>query len=130
MEVTSEIKATVLKETEQSLLDIGKEMGLNIGEVIDRLALEITCNDPETAAILVLNYFYIAVREQKEEQIAETMERVVSSLLQFLRIMEISTEELIEKIPQYQLEYTQTMKKELEETISEVNKIKEQVKSE
>lgn len=46
-ELLKEIKATVIKETAETLDYYSKNFDMSIGEIIDRLVLNISINDPD-----------------------------------------------------------------------------------
>lgn len=74
------LNCEVLKITEKALSDIAKEMGMTVGEVIDRVALNWKAQDPVYAAQLILEEIAIIFHHLKKNQAGESLVFVLNVL--------------------------------------------------
>ena len=63
----TEITATVLQQTKNSIEGMCEVSGLSIGEIIDRMALKWSAKDPEHATQLILDDMIIHTRNLSPE---------------------------------------------------------------
>lgn len=77
-DVTTTVTVQILKQTEVSLKKNGDILGLSYGEVIDRMALDYTCDIPELTATLICEEFSIMAGNQTEEQFKDSMLTIIS----------------------------------------------------
>lgn len=82
MEKTSltEITATVLQQTKDSIEGMCEASGLSIGEIIDRMALKWSAKDPEHAMQLILDDMVIHTRDLSPEDFNLTVAGILTVL--------------------------------------------------
>ena len=78
---TMEISATVMRQTYEMLLESSEALGLSIGEMIDRLALDITCRDPKMTAIVLSDHIMIATKNQTDQEMLDTITRLFALII-------------------------------------------------
>lgn len=80
MEKTSltEITATVLQQTKDSIEGMCEASGLSIGEIIDRMALKWSAKDPEHAMQLILDDMVIHTRDLSPEDFNLTVAGILA----------------------------------------------------
>jgi len=78
---TKEINATVMKQTCEYLEDHSKGLGLSIGEVIDRLVVNIKAPSPEIATTWVCEQFVLTTGALDQDN---TREALYSTLALFV----------------------------------------------
>lgn len=76
----SEINATVITRTKEILEGIAETGGLTIGEVIDRMVLKHSPDDPQTAAMLMLDNILVTTHNLNQEQLNEAIIKVLEVL--------------------------------------------------
>ena len=74
---TRELNATVMVQTMEYLQEHSKNLDLSIGQVIDRLAVNIQAPSSEIAASWVCEQFTLATSNLKENDLKETMYEVM-----------------------------------------------------
>ena len=74
------IEATVMPQTYNSLLHNQRDTGLSIGEVIDRLAVQIHAKDADMAAQIILEEMQIILRDLPVDQKAAAMWDVITTV--------------------------------------------------
>lgn len=72
------MEITVTKRTEDILRKQGEELGLSVGEVVDRMATTFICNDPDYTSLLLCDMFQIMTREQTYKQKQESMIKIMN----------------------------------------------------
>ena len=78
--ILKEITATVMPQTEEGLQTLMAQTGLTMGEVIDRLTLQIDPEKPEQAALLAEEQVFFTISKLTERQ----AERVLAEIIVFL----------------------------------------------
>lgn len=102
---TVELKATVLDSTEKALQKTAEAVGMYVGEVIDRIALNWQAQDPIYAAQLILEDVIINTNHLKDPEINEALMIVLS-------VIEKCMDDLsAENIRKAAAEYFETFKK-------------------
>lgn len=91
-----EIKATVMRNTEESLRKISQESGMTIGEVIDRLTLRMCPKDVEIALQLIEEEIIICFSGLDHADCENAFVMLVTDLVASLPINEAIVEKLIE----------------------------------
>lgn len=98
-ELLKEINATVITETADALDYCSKTYGMSIGEIIDRLVLNTSINDPDTASTLVCEYMGMVIRNQNDEQVTATLFGVAEFCLKLiLRSEQYTVEDIVDVI--------------------------------
>lgn len=76
----TEITATVLQQTKNSIEGMCEVSGLSIGEIIDRMALKWSAKDPEHAMQLILDDMIIHARDLSPEDFNLTVLGILAVL--------------------------------------------------
>ena len=84
----TEIKATVLQQTKNSIEGMCEVSGLSMGEIIDRMALKWSAKDPEHATQLILDDMIIHTRDLSPEDFDKTVFGILVVLKKSLSIDE------------------------------------------
>lgn len=76
-EELSTIELTVLNETNLALEKLSETLGLSKGQVVDRLANEMSTKNPELAALLAAEQIAFITKAQTNEQTVSTLKHIV-----------------------------------------------------
>lgn len=76
----SEINATVVTKTKNTLEGIEKLTGLTVGEILDRMVLNCCPTDTDKAYLLILDNILISTENLNQEQFNETIYKVLKAL--------------------------------------------------
>ncbi len=76
-----EITITVMKETANALRAFNDNMGLSMGEIVDRFLLNFSTRDINRAAIFIVEYLEIVTKDQDSEQYKGTLLQVMAFCL-------------------------------------------------
>lgn len=102
-ELLEEIHATVTKVTADDLRERGEFLHMTIGEVIDRLVLSISIDDPNLAAALICDYVGMTIKNQTDEQLDSTLFMVMGHFFKFIMDSgKYTTEDVIKLIKENQ----------------------------
>lgn len=75
--ILKEITATVMPQTEEGLQTLMEQTGLTIGEVIDRLALQIYPEKPEQAILLAEEQVIFSLTKLTEKQTEKALTEII-----------------------------------------------------
>ena len=78
---THDLNATVMVQTMEYLQEHSKNLGLSIGEVIDRLVVNIQAPSSEIAAAWVCEQFTLSTSKLNEDDLKDTIYDVVSMMV-------------------------------------------------
>ena len=78
---TRELNATVMVQTLEYLQEHSKNLDLSIGEVIDRLVVNIQAPSPQIAAAWVCEQFSLSTSKLNEGDLKETIYDIVSMMV-------------------------------------------------
>ena len=93
------ISAIVMHETVDALKQYQELLKLsNVGEVIDRIVLQFSSNDPAVATTLILEQILLITQQQPEERLSQTMFEIIGSFAKVLIAEGMNTDDLISKV--------------------------------
>lgn len=78
------LEATIMRQTRESLERAEEQTGLTVGEVIDRLALQMKPTDPQIAAELAAQEVAIILSGVPEDQRIDAMREMLTSMTALL----------------------------------------------
>lgn len=90
------IHANVMKQTEQGLLRLAKESGLSVGEIIDRVTLNMRPSDPELAVQLLEEEIIICLSGLSDEDYKIAVTDLIVDLVSVVAHDEQIIDKLIE----------------------------------
>ena len=82
--ILKEIKATVMPQTAEGLQTLMDRTGLTIGEVIDRLTLQMRPDDLEIAVCCAQDQVFFSISNLPKEQAEEALEKIIIFLAGFV----------------------------------------------
>ena len=100
MSATKIMTVKVLSQTYSALTGHSQNMGITIGEVLDRIILHISTSDPHLAAATICDELLIITTGQNEEEFYDTVLAVLTILFKTFLEMGVSVDDLVEKIIQ------------------------------
>lgn len=133
--ILKEITATVMPQTEEGLQTLMEQTGLTIGEVIDRLALQIYPEKPEQAILLAEEQVIFSLTKLTEKQTEKALTEIIIFLAGYVpagHLMELqkkvaaSREKNLERFKQEVEQLPPRDAKKLMKELAILEKIREQ----
>lgn len=133
--ILKEITATVMPQTEEGLQTLMEQTGLTIGEVIDRLTLQIYPEKPEQAILLAEEQVIFSLTKLTEKQTERALTEIIIFLAGYVpagRLMELqkkvaaSREKNLERFKQEVEQLPPRDAKKLMKELAILEKIREQ----
>lgn len=75
------ITITVLKKTADTIKQHSKDLHLSLGEVVDRITVDLSTEDPCLASMLVIEYMLTITKNQTEQQVKSTILHIMTLYL-------------------------------------------------
>lgn len=88
------ITATVLQQTKDTLTEQSLVLDLTIGEILDRIVLDLPIREPSAAVSFLCDKLAIFTREQTQMQLEETLVVLITIFTETLQQFGYSQEEI------------------------------------
>lgn len=111
--ILKEITATVIPQTEEGLQTLMAQTGLTIGEVIDRLTLQIYPEKPEQAILLAEEQVIFSLTKLTEKQTEKALTEIIIFLAGYVPVKHLI--ELQQKAVAKREENLRRLKQEIEQ---------------